>query len=440
MVVNCCSGVARREASAPAPMAFLLLALLLGVVAPWTAPISAQENGAGDPRSARFALLVENRTNDPAVDLLLDAARSAITDRNDAFWFLLEGRDFTGARDVQAEMLAVLSAEGESPQVLVSLKFHRLDHRSTSLPAEPEVTAEVSTLVDRAGRYQRRETWALLVEAVDRLVEAARPVATVTLRGRIPFTLEGVPRWVVAHGSISASPASPALPAQEHQMPLRTLRNYSLTAAAPGYRSQDISFYLHHDPLVIPVNLRKYPRHTVAFVMRGVAWPGVEYQWYDSRTRWTVHGSITSFALGFTGLRQLGDLIPGRGRTEPEGQNERDPRLFGSLPLTEVEVGGGRLLGHRDSIARWQLTGSLVARITHGSAGWGLEPVMPVALRAAVGRERELGQRFFLTQRIATEWYWPVQEDFLRQIPWGYHLGPVVWQLPVYRLGVRMVL
>ena len=390
-----------------------------------------------DPRGARFALVVENGTADPAVDLLLDAARAAIVDREDAFWFLLSERDTESARGVQAEMLAVLRADADvdtddaSPdggdrQYRVSLRFYRISRDGVTPVGEPEAEAAVTVRLDRAGRYQRPATWETLVTAVGRVVDSARPIAEVTVSSPIPFTLTGVPGW------IQEDLAGDAV--RSVTLALRTLRTYRFTMDAPGHRSEEILFYLDQEPISISVRPRKYPRHTVAFMARGVSWPGLEYQWYDSRTRWTVHGGVTSFALGVTPLRQMAELFEDGNRTD------RQPQVFTSLPLTEFEVGGGRLLGHRDLIGRWHLSGSAVVRLFHGDPAVALEPVMPLALRIGLGRERELWGRFFLSQRVATEWYWPVQQEFLRPLPWAYQLGPAVWQLPVYRIGLRVVL
>jgi hypothetical protein len=395
-----------------------------------------------DPRQARIALVVADDGLSGASALLMEAALAAITSVEGAFWFRQERLEAVSARGSEAPVIAHLqvgrlTGDGNPDPVaedtdatdesfLVELDFYRVP-RSGTLSRDPLDGAVVTTSIDRAGRYLRSEAWEELVEATRRVHGDARPVSSVTFRSPIPVTIVDAPGWL--------QDELPDQPVREATLELRTLRNYGFTLHAPGYRPEEVSFYLEREPLTIAATPVKYPRHTVAFMARGLSWPGFEYAWYDSATRWTVQVGITSFALGLTPLRQLAYHL------DLDDRDNRSPGIISSYPLTEIEVGGGRLLGDRDSVARWLVSGGVLLRLTHGEElGTGLEPVNPAALRFGIGREREVRRRWILSQRLATEWYWPVRESFLTDTPWSYQIGPILWQLPVYRVGMRVVL
>ncbi len=417
---------------------WILVASVLLVI--FGAGVAAQ-SGEGDPRVARFALVLENRTDRAETEALLDAAAAVITAVNDTFWYQFEQFDLEAARDLQTEVIGVLTLETspeDNESYQAELRFYPVPWRDR----EPDETDRDETLpllsetlltvaLDRAGRYQRESTWEILVAAVERVLPSARPVTTVTFRAegfrsRTPITVGGLPEWVAAE--------APSDPAAEVNLSLRTLRSYDATVDAPGFRPENVRFYLEREPLVIETSLRKYPRHSLALTARGLSWPGLEYTWYDRATRWTLHGGVTTFAWGLTPLRQIG---AGFGDDE---RPDRDAQLVTSLPLTELEIGGGRLLGDRDNPGRWHLSAAGVVRFTHGDLDWGLEPVTPAALRLGVGRERELPWLMLLSQRVSTDFFWPVEEAFLQAPRWSSMVGPVLWHFPVYRLALRVVL
>lgn len=407
-----------------------ILALFVG-----TTGLYARDPGAGegerapnDPRSARFALVQENRTGEIAGQALLDAATTVLVSHPGTFWFELAGIDPSEIARYQAEVLAVLSAEAdpessESGTYRVGLQFFP-PHGDLEVPLSE---AFVMVQLDRGGRYQRTETWTLFLRSLDQILPEARPVVPVTIRSRSPITLSGLPEWLIDEYV--------ERPSRSIDLDLRTLRDYRVLVEAPGYRSRELSFYVERQPMNLEISLRKYPRHTVALTARGVSWPGLEYTWYDRSTRWTAFIGVTTFAWGLTPLRQFADVV-GYGDA---GDREK-ARTVTSYPLSEVEVGAGRLLGDRDRPARWYLSAAGLARITHGDLDTGLEPVSPTALRLGIGRERELPWRMILSHRVANDFFWPVETSFLRDVPWSTRIGPVLWQLPVYRLGLRVVL
>lgn len=436
----------------------LLCAVALTIGTVW---VHSEE--PGDPRTGRIAIARENPIDETGADALLDAAATVLVSSTEAFWFDLDTFDFDAARSVQAEVIGRLSierlaeaegdeAEGDdagssggadegrdadsAPRVTgiargerytIQLAFYRVPHRkSDGATMLPLSEAELSVELDRGGRYQRAETWQPFLDAVASVAEVARPVAVVTIESTRPVTLEGLPPWV--------EPEVPASPATRFELELRTLRQYDIVATAPGYRPVPCSFYLEYDPFTVDVDPRKYPRHSVGFIPRGVAWPGVEYAWYDAETRWCIYGGVTTFAWGLTPLQQLGSA--------PKG-DERPPRkakIISSIPLHEIEIGGGRFFRDRDRSGRALVSAAGVLRVTNLDDEWSLEPVSPTALRLGIGWEQELPWRLVLTQRLATDLFWPIRPEFLRNPPWTYRLGPILWQLPIYRLGLRVVL
>jgi hypothetical protein len=407
--------------------------------------ITAQTEDVGDPRAARIAIVRENPTGEPEGDSLLEAAAAVVVSEIDVLWFDLEAFDFDSAREVQAEVLARLSVErsGEEPNAqavsasssvparpdryTLCLQFFQVPHRrSDGATMIPLSEREITVGLDRGGRYQRIETWQPFIEIASDAAATARPVATVTIRSSVPVTLIGLPPWL--EGEVPANPQT------RHDLELRTLRQYEIIAEAPGYRPVPRSFYLEYDSFTIDIEPRKYPRHSVGFIPRGLSWPAVEYMWYDNQTRWTVFGGVTTFAWGLTPLQQMG--------TAPKGDERppRDAKIISSIPLHEIEIGGGRFLLDRDRSGRALVSASAVLRITNLDDEWSVEPVAPTALRLGIGWEQELPWRLILTQRVATDLFWPIRPEFLGNPPWAYRLGPILWHLPVYRLGVRVVL
>jgi len=431
----------------------LFLLCVTGLTVAWT---SAAAEAVGDPRNGRVALVLENGADDPVADSLLEAAATAIVTVPDIYWFDLPEFDFDAAREVQAEVIGRLRVEGpESPVApaetggasggtsdqgpadsgiplrprpfTLTLQFYRVPHRR-STDGTPVLLGEVSlpVVLDRGGRYQRGETWQPFVDTVGTIAAAARPVATVTIESTVPVTLEGLPPWLL--GEVDPGPAT------RFELELRTLRQYEFVAVAPGYRSESRTFYLEYDAFTIGLAPRKYPRHSIAFMPRGASWPGVEYGWYDRRTRWIIHGNLTTFAWGLTPLQQL------KGPPDGDERPDRSAAIISSIPLHEVEIGAGRLLRDRERTGRLLVSAGGVLRLTNLDDRWSLEPVMPSALRLGIGWEQELPWRLILSQRLATDLFWPVRAEFLRTPSWSYHLGPILWQLPIYRIGVRVVL
>lgn len=422
----------------------IIISFVVLVCAGWFAPpgVTAQTGLFAlepemDPRAARFGIVLQNLTGRSEGVSLLDAAATAMIAYPETFWFHLDELDPDLVRLYQAEVIVHLTAElhEERPDsedlYRVSARFDAVPltipsdlSRLVASPPEPVVETSMVVPLDRGGRYLRDATWLPLIRSLERAVRDARPVVTVTITGDGPITVHGYPEWL--------APEIPREPQDVVYLELRTLRSYTFTIEAEGYRRKEISFYLERRPLEITVEHQKYPRHSVAFVARGVSWPGIEYAWYNRDTDMMLFAGVTTFGVGVTPLRQLG--------TGFSGTDARSPKLFDSRPLTELELGFGRFRDGPEEVVRRTFSGALLLRFTNVDSTWELEPVMPSAVRLALGREREISNRFVLTQRLATDFFVPVQMGFLRQTHWAIRVGPVLWQLPIYRLGLRVVL
>jgi len=69
---------------------------------------------------------------------------------------------------------------------------------------------------------------------------------------------------------------------------------------------------------------------------------------------------------------------------------------------------------------------------------FGLDPVIPWTVTPALGWEWEISRRLILSQGLMTDLFLSPRPSFVRGQVWLYRLGPVFWQLPVYRAGVRV--
>lgn len=390
-----------------------------------------------DPRAARFALVLENLTENPGADALLEAAATVLNAYPETNWFSLPRVEAELVRLYQAEVLAHLYVipAGEDSQgeelYRVGLRFDAVprtipEDLNALLASPPQPLREESLVIalDRGGRYQREATWLSFVHALEDVIPAARPVATVTIRAEQPITIRGYPDWLAGEAEQP--------PSRQITLDLRTLRTYRFFVDVEGYRPEELVFYLEREPLEIKLDHYRYPRHTVAPTMRGLSWPGIEYGWYDSSTRWILHGGFTTFALGITPLRELSNLV----LSEPD----RDAQLFTSLPLTEFDLGFTYLFGDRDDPVRRSLTVAGLLRVTNVDSELSREPVMPTAIRLGLGREREFQRRFIISHRFFSDFFFPVEMGFLQEVPWSLRVGPVIWQLPIYRLAVRVIL
>ena len=138
-----------------------------------------------------------------------------------------------------------------------------------------------------------------------------------------------------------------------------------------------------------------------------------------------VHGTVTSFLIGVTPLRQT-------------TREDESAQLFTSLDLTEAEVGWSYLFGSRDNRYRWTAGASMAARFVHGNVDFDFDPIIPATLRLAGGSEWEVGRRFSLSQRLSTDLFVSPRSSFVRDQAWLRRGGPIFWQLPIYRVGMRV--
>lgn len=400
----------------------------------------AESSGDSHPAlMPRFAISPPAQLSDPGLQIVVDAAMQTVMDDERALWFELPIDRASGGRDPdddfittltdtawtrhQAEVLVVLDAWssdagdqalGRGSIVQVQARIYRVrppggDGSSGLGFWETEVA------IDVAGRYLRPAVWQSLAAAIMAHVEIARPIVELEVISNGPVELTGLPEWAdvrrVEDGRVLVR--------------LRSLREYRFTVSRADHRPQDISLYVERTPVSLRVDLNPYPRHTVAATLRGLAWPGLEYGWYPPSTRWTARVGVTSFLLGLTPLRQTADV-------------NAEPRIISSYELTEIEIGWHGLLNDRDRPHRMSIGAGGVVRLVHGSPSFGLDPAIPWAVRPVLGWEWELSRRLTLSQTVATDLFISPRPAFVPGEVWVRRMGPVFWQLPVYRAGVRV--
>jgi hypothetical protein len=378
------------------------------------------DNGIAYLLSPRFALAVDADESDPASRLVVDAAGMAVQDQVDALFFLTEmDRDIdrlaaTAWRSHQAEVLIVLSVEpGDGDARTIRAQFFRVSAYET----EPEDLGEtsVSIRIDNAGRYQRSSNYEPIVSAVSALLTEARPGRELVIRSNGPFSVDGLPAYV----------SGTETDTDELTVELRGLTEYTFTVHRVGYRSETRTIYLERRRLVTEVPLKPYPRHSVAPVLRNVSFPGIEYAYYPESTRWMATAGITSFLFGLTPMRQI-------------AHDDSEAQLITSYGLTEIEGGWQFLFRSRDKPHRFGVGPSVTARLVHGNVDFGFDPILPGAVRLVGSWEWELPGRLTLSQRLSSDWFYSFRPEFLMSFPWMRKVGPVYWQLPIYRIGLRV--
>lgn len=446
----------------------VLLAAMVWLVASSPARIMAQsvEQTSGlAPRIAVF--VVEDR--EPAVPIIAESALGALTDGVPGFWFTVEsdalfvegeGDDDPIAADgddvrapdpstlaaevwerYQAELLLILSIRRENgdesdaetgatgrerPRYLVSMEVYQTFARD-DLGVDRLASLDEVVAVDPAGRYQRPETYADFVGALVEVRDIGIPATALTIRSDGPFTITDLPPYAVAtaEGVVEEEPGTVSAIDSEVTLHLRSLSHYDLVLSRPGHRSETLSIFVERLPITADVYFVKYPRHTVGLFLRGLSWPSLEYTWHHPSSRWMVHGAVTSFLLGITPLRQI-------------NRQDESAQLFTSMDLTEVEIGWSYLFGTRDDSHRWTSGASVAMRFVYGNVDFGFDPIIPATLRLAGGSEWEIARRFSLSQRLSTDLFVSPRSSFVRDQAWLRRGGPIFWQLPIYRIGVRV--
>lgn len=397
-----------------------------------------------DPIAPRVAYILIRPAGTPSADLLGDSLIRAITDIADAAWIdlgrtdtdeaAIEDRALLEAREWQAEVLillrlAPLPVDPESPSDFSFRVSYRLLRVPNSVVPEAEELArgETEALADRVGRYQRIENWETFLSPLVAPVSAARPTVSVRFVGAHPFEIEGLPDYVAGRRSSGDG--------NELVVELRALHSYEVVIRAPGRRSELRRFYLERRPVRFEIELHRYPRHAITATMRGVSWPGIRYSFFPENTCWRLDAGMTTYLLGLTPLD--GSSIPG-------GQSPNDPRIFTSYPLTTLSVDYIRYLTERDRRFHWYVGGGALVRIVTGDLGFGFEPGLPAGLRISFGHTLELpwwgGDRVQFDHRIATDVFPLTKPAFVPMTPWMQQIGPIFIQLPIYHLGLTVVL
>ncbi len=422
-------------------MVVILMHLSLHVV------VAASPAGVHPALLPRFALSPPAEHADPGLQVVIDAVMQTVVRDERALWFVVprDAGDEADATDTQtapdeafitdltdtawtrhqAEVLVFLDVRsvdsgddpvGRGSRVRVQARLYRV--------RPPQGTAsrglafwEQEVQIDAAGRYLRPAVWQELAEAIMEHADIARPIVDLTVASNGPVELSGLPEWAEVRETQDG----------HILVRLRSLREYRVTVSRPGYRTEEITVYMERTPVRLRVDLTRYPRHTVAATVRGLAWPGVEYGWYHSQTNWTARVGVTSFLVGLTPLRQV--------------RNESaEARIISSYGLTEIEVGGHRFFRDRDEPHRITAGIGGVVRLVHRDTSFGLDPAIPWTVRPTAGWEWELSRRLILSQSAATDLFVSPRSSFVRGEVWLQRIGPVFWQLPIYRVGLRVQL
>lgn len=415
-----------------------------------TTPLAAHD------LSPRFGIAVATELTDPATRLVVDSVVATIQAEVPALYFAVTDAD-SGGSDSPAQMNAstppaesASSAESTSStesavaapthatlvreawdayqaEIVIVLDVTAPDDEERrvvatyyrgyppSVQPRPLNTTSVTVSIDTAGRYQRARNYETIVAAVAELVPMARPGRDLIIRSDGPFRVEGLPDYVDQTETDE----------NELTVELRGLTQYSFSLHRPGHRSETRSVYLERKPLEVIVPLRPYPRHAVTGYLRNVSFPGIEYAYYPPTTRWVAGFGVTSFLVGMTPLRQL-------------AHPDEDARIITSYGLTELEGTWQYLFRSRDRVHRFGAGAGAALRLVHGNVDFGIDPIVPGTLRVIGSWEWELPGRLTLTQRFASDLFISPRPEFFSAFPLTYKIGPIFWQLPVYRVGVRV--
>lgn len=391
---------------------------------------------AASDLTPRFAVALWDPEADAATRLVVESLQAALTQEVPAIYFAVsEGADTrsdttdlaeiisTAWDRYQAEIVIVLTARSPSSDKrhITASFFYGYPPPGSPAPVEAREPAEVTVTIDNAGRYQRPDNYTPIINAVAELVPVAGPGREVRIRSNGPFRVEGLPEYVTQTQTTD----------DELKVVVRGLRTYRFTLHRPGYRSETRTVYVERNPVTVTVPLRPYPRHSVTAYLRNLAFPGLEYAYYPESTRWVAGLGVTSFLLGVTPLREI-------------SHPEEGPQLFTSYGLTELEATWQVLLRSRDRIHRFGLGAGGAARFVHGNVAFGVDPVVPAALRLIGSWEWELPGRLTLTQRLAMDMFIVPRPEFFSGFSSAQRISPpdsdvaLYRQAPTYRLGLRV--
>ncbi len=208
------------------------------------------------------------------------------------------------------------------------------------------------------------------------------------------------------------------------------MRNYELRSSREGYRSEETTVFLRREPLEVTIDLQRYPVWMVELGVIGLSSPVIGAGRFVRDTQLYLSGEINTRLVTFTPLR---------------GTNlayDDDWRLFSNTPVSELSAAGDLYLRGRDTLLRPYLGGQLTGRFHHGEEQFGFDPVLPASFALRGGGQLELSERFYLSSRIESRFYFIAAESFLAGYPFHYRFGatPILWNPALLYLGGRFAL
>jgi hypothetical protein len=400
-----------------------LFALLLTLLAPAT--IAAQQPPPPRERTrigitaigAEGAQRVNlGRIRASASNILLESHPDALFVNAPSERFVADGEpDFVAADEEILDLLILITLEAPRGEEEQPLTVQLFDVRAAELIAAERTTVSIG----RLGRYIRSSSWEELVAGLDPFIDAYRPFTEVVVRteggARVSWSEEG---------SVLASDDGRAV------VRLRNMRSYTITAEAEGYRTDSISLFVERKPMEVGLDLLRYPQWMVELTLADASFPRVGGGRFFRDTSLFLYGELTTRGFGFT---------PFRWEEDPEVDDEGEPKLFSSFPVSELGLGADLYLSDRDRLTRLSLGAQLIGRFVHADYYTGFDPILPAALGLRFGLQRELGEHFFLVANLDSRFYWVRRASFSTPYDMYYQLGtlPMLWQPAVFSFGGR---
>ncbi|MFW5811368.1 MAG: hypothetical protein ACOCWS_00185 [Alkalispirochaetaceae bacterium] len=400
--------------------AFSLLFLLLLLLSAVPSTVAAQ---APPDERTRVGVLGTSEEDQQLLRRLLGSAVNILASSHpealfvDARGLLVEGEpDLERAEAQILDLLLhlrVRTSGADEEGNLITAELYDVRGRQQIASLEQQV------VVERLGRYLRSRSWEELVAELSGPIQRFRPFSILTVRTE--------PGATVSFGAelLGAADSRGILEAE-----LRNMRNYELRSSREGYRSEETTVFLRREPLEVTIDLQRYPVWMVELGVIGLSSPVIGAGRFVRDTQLYLSGEINTRLVTFTPLR---------------GTNlayDDDWRLFSNTPVSELSAAGDLYLRGRDTLLRPYLGGQLTGRFHHGEEQFGFDPVLPASFALRGGGQLELSERFYLSSRIESRFYFIAAESFLAGYPFHYRFGatPILWNPALLYLGGRFAL
>lgn len=399
----------------------LLGALLLFLLVP--AAITAQEEPRPEERTriGVAAKATEERDQADLGRIKASASNILVQSHPEALFvdapsdrFLSSGEpDLTAADEALLDLFVMITLGSREAEDEHSVALTLYDVRAGELLGAMETTISVG----RLGRYLRSSSWEEAVEELAPYIEAYRPFTEVVV-----LTEPGAKLTWGEGGETEASEAGRAT------IRLRNMRSYRFTAELSGFRTDSTTVFVEREAMEVRLDLLRYPRWMVELGLAGVSFPRVGGGRFLRDTSLYVYGEFTTRGIGFTPFIQMNNQ-----------EDEDDPRLFSSYPVSEFALGADLFLRNRDRLLRPSVGLQLLGRFLHADYISGFDPVLPAGVAVRVGAQHELGEHFFLFANLDSRFYYLREPAFLAPYDFTYRLGslPTLWQPVTLSIGGR---